>query len=465
MPSLLDWADFAVQIAILPVSIPCDYIYRKQKSFRETRAVVRKARDAQEKEDARFYHAIDGCGGISHRDIVSQPAKPQPNCPLFQLPIEIRMMIYTLVVTDYEELNPSEEERWSTTQPFYRPGFTARRRQDTALLRTCRVVYHEAWHLPNLLKEQVWWIENFNYRDRLMEDTPPGFNILDQHRLLCQTIRRMKGLRGYRGDIQKDYYYLGESEETETTTEAHRRRSLEIADLRVFACPETLQRPFFHAVLSTRDFYPRRVTLTFRHVQWMGWKSDQPLVLPAAWIPAFSRMLSPSTRVVLIELETVARKKEQVDFIAAQISRRWFFKRPDGAVLYADATEQSNVVTKWTGRSVLGYIPERWVRDEVREGEIEYCVVRVPFKEKGRMRRGARVRTEALKHDHGTLTKEVRAPGEAMEMTHSEAAITMDWRAGDWPGWKRNTSPYPPTFRCPRRPAWRSYKHHHWDRW
>lgn len=74
------------------------------------------------------------------------------------------------------------------------------------------------------------------------------------------------------------------------------------------------------------------------------WEHDKPLRFEAGW-------LSPSTREFVIELETVTHKRKQVEHIATHITKKWFFKRKDGLILYGDASGRANITSRWQGAS------------------------------------------------------------------------------------------------------------------
>ena len=93
-------------------------------------------------------------------------------------------------------------------------------------------------------------------------------------------------------------------------------------------------------LLNSSYLAPRIVTLTIRHTDWWFWEDDEPLRFEANWIKGVASVFSSSTNQFCFELESLKRKKDQVDKIAAQMIKKWYFKRKDGVVLYADATTQ-----------------------------------------------------------------------------------------------------------------------------
>lgn len=81
---------------------------------------------------------------------------PQANCPLFKtLPAEVRQNIYKLVFLQYELLS----RPYSKYQPYYRPGSTAQKCVDTALLHTCLRVFLEARTIPLKTATHEFWCD------------------------------------------------------------------------------------------------------------------------------------------------------------------------------------------------------------------------------------------------------------------------------------------------------------------
>lgn len=101
--------------------------------------------------------------GQFNPDILSQIEKdenyhPQVYCPLFRkLPVEIRYMIYEFVFLQYEV----KSKAYSKGRPYYRPGSTAPKRIDTALLYTCRLVLLEARKIPLETATHEFWCDTF----------------------------------------------------------------------------------------------------------------------------------------------------------------------------------------------------------------------------------------------------------------------------------------------------------------
>lgn len=78
---------------------------------------------------------------------------PQPFSPLFngRIAPEIRTQIFEYVLTENESREYLKDNHYS------RPGYRSQKWISTSLLLTCRRVYLEAYHLPLINKEHVFW--------------------------------------------------------------------------------------------------------------------------------------------------------------------------------------------------------------------------------------------------------------------------------------------------------------------
>ncbi|KAI0107709.1 hypothetical protein F4776DRAFT_423893 [Hypoxylon sp. NC0597] len=280
-----------------------------------------------------------------HAKILSIPAALQDESPLFGvLPAEIRTFIFSLALTDYPD--PTPDKQYAAETCYTRPHYFAPRKTDTALLRTCRAAYAECWFLPFVLQEQVHWL---TAQDR----APPEYRVHASRQTLRSRLQQIREQRG--GD-----------------------EIVEIEGLRVFAQMYKLEGGQLATLLRTPGLYPRRLTLTIRHTDWWNWEEDLPLRFEARWIETVSDVLPSSVREFCIELESLERKKDQVDSIAKQMREKWFFKRTDGAALFPDVTGGNVEVSRWSGTST--WHGQTWTRDETAPGRIDYYVVCVPFR-------------------------------------------------------------------------------------
>lgn len=286
-----------------------------------------------------------------HIQILSVPAAPQKASPLFTvIPPELRSQIFSLALADFPD--PSADRRYAAETCYTRPSYFAPRKSDARLLRTCRAVYGETWFLPFLLREQTHWLSS---RDR----APPEYDTFRSRQHLRQTLAEIA--------MQQQQQH-GQ----------HGGPSFEIESLRVFAQMYMLEADHLVALLQTPYLYPRSLTLTIRHADWWWWETDAALRFEGSWLAGVCRALPSSVREVHIELESLERKKKQVDAIAKQMGEKWFFSRTDGVVLYPDVTGKAVTVERWTGSST--WHGETWTRDETKPGQIEYYVADVVFR-------------------------------------------------------------------------------------
>lgn len=281
----------------------------------------------------------------ARNNLLAGEAAPQDQSPLFSvLPPEVRSHICALALTDYPDPNP--DRQYSPETYYMRPSYFAPRKTDTALLRTCKAIYRECWHMPFTLKEQVHWVTS-------SERAPPEYKY---HHLeagkLGETLERIAEVQGEECSI--------------------------IDHLRVFAQMWAIEQGDFEFLLRTPRLQPRVITLTIRHTDWWFWESDEPLRFEAQWIVDTAEALSDVTTEIRIELESTKRRKKQIDEIAKKMVDRWSFKKRSGVIMFPDATPGAVEVTEWSGNSTWDH--QRWIRDEVEVNKIDYYVATVTFR-------------------------------------------------------------------------------------
>lgn len=259
----------------------------------------------------------------------------QAQSPLFSIiPPEIREEIFSYALADFEDT----DRPYQVNTYWARPGYHAPRRSCTKLLRTCKRVYAEAWHLPFALSEHAAYL---GHDDR----APRGSMDVDKFQECLQTIHRF-------------------------------RPRVEMGHLRIFPQLWKLeQTDDFQEILDTEHFYPKSVTVTIRYTDWWWWENCHPLRIDGKWVNKL-RLPASVTRLSM-DFESIEQRKAEIDYISSEAAAKWHFKREDGVVL----THRSSKVSKWTGSSILGQ--KRWIRDEARSGELDYHVVTVTWKPSG----------------------------------------------------------------------------------
>jgi hypothetical protein len=76
-----------------------------------------------------------------------------------------------------------------------------------------------------------------------------------------------------------------------------------------------------------------------------------------------------------VQVESLERKSDQVDYIVSQMIEKWRFSRRDDTTLQANPNSAS--VSRWSGSST--WEGDRWIRDETRPETLDYYVATVPF--------------------------------------------------------------------------------------
>ncbi|EKJ77751.1 hypothetical protein FPSE_02249 [Fusarium pseudograminearum CS3096] len=273
--------------------------------------------------------------------ILSDPGNPQTDSPLFSIvPAEVRDKIFSYALTDHPD--PRPHMQYSKQTYYTRPSCEADQSTDTRLLRTCRAVYRETCFKPFYLREHMRWA---TAPDR----APPGRSgFFDLRHMLSRIVTQLP--------VQD---------------------KLEIERLRVYVQMYKLEEGVVSCIVPSL-LAPRIHTLTFRHTDWWFWEDDEPLRFAGDWIEDVGRSIHWCTKQFCIELESLERKKDQVDKIADHMVKKWYFKRLDGPVLYADASGGGRKESRWSGDST--WDNKRWVRDETEPGRIDYYIVSVTFR-------------------------------------------------------------------------------------
>ncbi|BCR83636.1 uncharacterized protein ACHE_11038S [Aspergillus chevalieri] len=264
----------------------------------------------------------------------------QDQSPFFSiLPPEIRHEIYAYALSEYENL----ERPYQKDSYWWRPGNTAFLRTATELLRTCRRLYNEAWLMQFALAEHRFYLTQ--------ADRAPGGTTWP---------------RGFEKCNQMVYGSYGKHQPS---------GRFGLGGIRVFAQLYKLEPgDELQEILDVPDFYPRRVAVTIRYSDFWFWESNTPLHIDATWVNEIR--LPDSVTYFTVDFEMIERRKDEVNLIANDAVKKWFFERRDGAILTACKEDIS--VSTWTGSSILG--GQRWVRDEIRPGQLDYHVVTVIWK-------------------------------------------------------------------------------------
>ncbi|MCJ1326809.1 hypothetical protein MMC10_003475 [Thelotrema lepadinum] len=263
--------------------------------------------------------------------------KPQSQSPLFStLPGEIRNLIYQFVLSEYEDSN----ELYDDDTCYKRPGYFARRRTDTTLLRTCQRIYCEAWFIPWSSRQHTIYFTAANRKPER------------------QTTREELA-----STLETIYNTYGEG----ATEMSHVRV---IPQLYMLEDGQSLGK-----LLAVSHFNPNCFTITLRHTDWWNWETDEPLRINSRFV---NRCLFPDSVTELrMELESIERRRPQIEHIAQQMREKWMFRRRDGALLKANAGGRDEIM-KWEGSSTWN--GQRWLRDETKPETLEYYMQTVCFR-------------------------------------------------------------------------------------
>jgi hypothetical protein len=262
---------------------------------------------------------------------------PQAQSPLFDsFPGEIRDLIFYHALCDYEDKSKLYDENTC----YRRPGYFAPRHTDTALLRTCQRVYREAWFLPWTTREHTLFLT--------APERCPVRTISELH--MRSTLNLVNSIHG----------------------------KTEIDHIRVFPQLYRLEPGVdLQRINNWHHFHPRRFTITIRHTDWWHWETDTPLWIDSRFV---NKCRFPeSVKELHFELESLERRKEQINSIAKQMMDKWQFQRKDGVRLSAKDSAVS--ITRWSGSST--WSGQRWIRDETGPETLDYYVATIVFKPMG----------------------------------------------------------------------------------
>ncbi|KAF2722066.1 hypothetical protein K431DRAFT_284272 [Polychaeton citri CBS 116435] len=219
---------------------------------------------------------------------------PQSRSPLFAiLPRELRDLIFQFATAPF----PDPSHPYKENEYYYRPGHTARWKTDTNLLLTCRRVWLEANAFPMLQAEHCFWYyraapdsRKAKWFESLTRINRENFGTLH----LYAQMFVIEGFTSREGHLK--CVFMRDSQH-------HLKQQNWLAKL-----PEPFQPKIFH--------------VTIRHTDWWYWEDEAPLQLKDNWVKAL--LDSPdlrSTQTLILELETLDYKREQLERILERIRR------------------------------------------------------------------------------------------------------------------------------------------------
>lgn len=159
------------------------------------------------------------------------------------------------------------------------------------------------------------------------------------------------------------------------STVAKTESKTEISHVRVFAQLYALEpRARLQEILNMRFFYPRVITITIRHTDWWFWESDNNLHFDARWVGVCK--FPNSLAELRVAFESLERKKDQIDDVAAQAMESWSFCRFDGTLM--SASDCVPEIMRWSGAATWG--GRRWLRDETGPNKLDYYVSTITWR-------------------------------------------------------------------------------------
>ncbi|KAL4791311.1 hypothetical protein BDV19DRAFT_370613 [Aspergillus venezuelensis] len=270
----------------------------------------------------------------------------QNKSPLFTvLPPEIRSLVFTFALSPYEDhaKSYSKETYWT------RPGYNAPHRTCTALLRTCKAIYSEAWYLPFALAEHTFYLSSDDRAPRGWKSAQP----IEQFAKCLELLHRSHSVHA----------------------EGSGERPLETGDIRIFPQLYMLEPGNrLQSILSIPFLRPSEIRVTIRYTDFWFWEGNERLRVGGRWVDKC--VFPENVKRVVVDFEMIERRKEEVDIIAGQALEKWVFRRKDDRVF--TAKKEDLTVSRWTGSSMFGGV--RWVRDEVRPGQLDYYVLTATWK-------------------------------------------------------------------------------------
>ncbi|RAL02797.1 uncharacterized protein BO80DRAFT_18374, partial [Aspergillus ibericus CBS 121593] len=283
--------------------------------------------------------------------------------PLLHLPPELRNKIYSYTLESLP--SPTASTRtYRRRALYYRPGFQRPKRISTALLQTCQQIYAEASLLPALLTTHTFWC--YRAPPHVRHAAAPG-------EYFARMTPEQRGVVREVGFFTQQFFLEGRWGEI--------LRSLRDAD-----GEGQLGKAGGGGGGGGGGVRPRKITLTLRHSDWWFWERNEELGIDPfragrvsarqmrsgsgqgqkggqmddrAWGNQFVNV--PGLETLVVEFETVMRKRDQLDWIV-QMAAGWRFPLVPEEGIFLVPGEEGGEREAW-----------RWVgaREEVLRAETE----------------------------------------------------------------------------------------------
>ncbi|KPI45761.1 uncharacterized protein AB675_709 [Cyphellophora attinorum] len=298
-----------------------------------------------------------------HHTVFVNSTSPQNDSALFStIPSEIRSIIFTYALASYATVDPNKAYRPDAV--YTRPEYTAPHIPDVALLSTCQAVYHESWWRLWENAQHTFWLTALD-RSPLTELQTRKQRLLYGDKSAAP--RRIQPAQ--HSDFQQRLRALFISRPEPSTTPSDESSTVdksppvELGHARIFPQLYMLEPGnALNQLYKLPHFHPRCITITLRHTDWWFWENDHHLFIRSGFVNKVR--LPRSCKVFCMELESLERKKAQIDYVAAQMCDDWQFSRAEDNMPFR-ADSKDCETTTWEGSSM--WHGQRWVRDEVDE--------------------------------------------------------------------------------------------------
>lgn len=253
----------------------------------------------------------------------------QSDSPLWQLPQELRDLIFTYTSTQ----SPDPAHLYKETAYYYDPSHTARHITHTNIQLTCRRAWLEAHCLPMQQAEHAFWFQRGPY-------DPQGDEGVSAN--LRHEVARYS-----------QFFRLLSERNLRNVTYIHFYMQMFYAEQ---MAPNNRIATFFPYDLLKRGLKPRVLEITIRHTDWYYWESDEALRLESGWVQAvLDSVQLGGVQEFRLELETLKPKKNQLDPIIDRL------KLLSGRPKLADPTlADCETATRFTFKSQSP--PTEWTR-------------------------------------------------------------------------------------------------------
>lgn len=269
---------------------------------------------------------------------------PQADSPFFGLiPAEIRNQIFQLALSaDYDYTKP-----YTPYSFYFRPGFCYAEKIHLDLLLTCRRIYFETRYLPLIINVHTEWF----------------------YRAPLRSSRKFMNTVNVRGtNVQRTT-----NEKSLTEDQKSAIRSVHLFTQQYWL-EDAWHNYFGWSYFTERWSALTQIRITIRHTDWWNWESNAPLAMdakrlgrarpndwvgisnpfePGSWGHAFRNFRA--IKIFELELETIERKKDELDKIVKQAST-WHFVLGNGSIMCIDDSKMTR--TGWVGSKYFTGKPE-----------------------------------------------------------------------------------------------------------